>query len=556
LELRDYQQKALDGIHTEFKSNDSTLLVLPTGTGKTVVFSHLTRDYVDKGRVMLLAHREELVNQGWRHLRDITSLEPDIEMADYRVNEFSQFKSDIVVGSIQTQVSGRRGYERMQKFDPNEFSLLIIDEAHHSAAKSYRKVIDYYRRNKNLKVLGATATPDRADEKALGQIFDSVAFDYEIVDAIDDGWLVPITQQSVVVDGLDYSGIRTTAGDLNGKDLAAVLEFEETLHGFVGPILELSGDRKTLIFAASIAHAERICEILNRHKPKSAEWVHGKTPKEERRDLWPRYAGSDFQYLVNVGVTTEGFDEPSIEIIAICRPTKSRALFGQMIGRGTRTLPKVVDDCAGAEARKLAIAASAKPCVEILDFVGNAGRHKLITPSDILGGKYEDDVIDWAKQLAIKESAGKPVDVAEALEKAERQVALLKQQEAERKRRKQLTFKAKYSTAKVNPFTVLDMTPWRERAWHKDRPPSDKQVALLEKMGVDIKGLSFTHASQIIGRLIQRRKEDKASYKMVKVLQRAGYENAEDMSVAEAKEQIGVLANNNWKRPARQIAAR
>jgi superfamily II DNA or RNA helicase len=210
----------------------------------------------------------------------------------------------------------------MQKFDPNEFSLLIIDEAHHSAAKSYRKVIDYYRRNKNLKVLGATATPDRADEKALGQIFDSVAFDYEIVDAIDDGWLVPITQQSVVVDGLDYSGIRTTAGDLNGKDLAAVLEFEETLHGFVGPILELSGDRKTLIFAASIAHAERICEILNRHKPKSAEWVHGKTPKEERRDLWPRYAGSDFQYLVNVGVTTEGFDEPSIEIIAICRPTR------------------------------------------------------------------------------------------------------------------------------------------------------------------------------------------------------------------------------------------
>ena len=117
----------------------------------------------------------------------------------------------------------------MSKFDPQRFGVLIIDEAHHATSPTYRRVIDYYRTNPALKVLGVTATPDRADEEALGQVFQSVAFDYEVLDAIHDGWLVPIEQQMVHVEGLDYSSIRTTAGDLNGGDLAAVLEAEKNL---------------------------------------------------------------------------------------------------------------------------------------------------------------------------------------------------------------------------------------------------------------------------------------------------------------------------------------
>jgi superfamily II DNA or RNA helicase len=319
--LRPYQSKALEGIHEQLEQNNSTLLVMATGVGKTVVFSRLAKEYMDLGRIMVLAHREELVSQALLRLRDITGCEADVEMADYRANSYGAFRSRLVISTIQTQIAGP-GKGRMGKFDPDEFSLLIIDEAHHSAAKSYRRVIDYYRQNPNLKVLGVTATPDRADELALGRIFESVAYEYDIKEGVDDGWLVPIRQQSVFVEGLDYSTVRTTAGDLNGADLARVLEFEETLHGIAAPIVELTGDRRTLIFAASLAQAERLTEILNRHKPESARWVHGGTPKEARRALFPAYAAGEFQFLVNVGVATEGFDEPGIEVVAMARPTK------------------------------------------------------------------------------------------------------------------------------------------------------------------------------------------------------------------------------------------
>jgi len=277
---RPYQTEALDGIRSAFQQHDSALLVMATGLGKTITFSELSGEFMSLGRIMVLAHREELISQAYDKLLKITGCAPDVEMADYRANAYGVFRSQVVVSTIQTQISGMGGKGRMSKFDPDEFSLLIIDEAHHSAAKSYRRVIDYYRQNPKLKVLGVTATPDRADEKALGQIFESVAYEFDIRAGVDAGWLVPIRQQSVYVNGLDYSNIRTTAGDLNGKDLARVLEFEEALHGIASPTIELCGDRKALVFAASLAQAERLTEILNRHKDGSARWVHGGTPKD------------------------------------------------------------------------------------------------------------------------------------------------------------------------------------------------------------------------------------------------------------------------------------
>ena len=548
--LRPYQQEALDGIYNQLDEHSSSLLVMATGLGKTIVFSHAVREFMQFGRIMVLAHREELIGQAWRKLKAITGHEPDTEMAEYRANTYGAFLSKIIVGTIQTQVAGRSGKGRMTKFNPDEFSLLIIDEAHHSAAKSYRRVIDYYRQNSNLKVLGVTATPDRADERALGQIFESVAFEYDIIDGIADGWLVPISQQSVYVQGLDYSSIRTTAGDLNGADLARVLEFEEMLHGVAYPTLELTGDIKTLIFAASLAQAERLTEIINRHKPGSAKWVHGGTPKEERRALFPAYAAGEFQYLVNVGVTTEGFDEPGIEIVVMARPTKSRSLYAQMVGRGTRTLPGVIDYIESPEARKEAIAESGKPSLEVIDFVGNAGRHRLITSADILGGRYDDEIVVRAKRNAEKKSADKnlPVDVIDELKLAEWELEKEKRESAEAERRKHLKLRAQYSTAKINPFDVYGIEPWRERAWHKGRQPTEKQIAFLAKSGVDIAGLSFTHAQQLIKRIIENREQGKCSYKQAKVLQRFGYET--EVSFEQASEIISELAKNGWKRTA------
>lgn len=540
---RPYQIEAIKAIHKSLKSVDSALMVMATGLGKTFAFAMLALDFLPSGRVMVLAHREELIFQAYQKLHDVTGIEPGVEMGNYHIQEQSQ----LVVSSIQTQIAGMDGRGRMTKFNPHEFSLIVIDEAHHSCAKSYRRVIDYYRQNPNTKILGVTATPDRADEEALGKVFEDVAYEYDIRDAIVDGWLVEIRQSEVVVEGLDFSQIRTTAGDLNGADLATVLEHEEALHEIATPTVELVGDRKALVFAASVAQAERLTEIINRHKSGSAKFVTGTTDKDKRRRLFSEFACKDFQFLVNVGVATEGFDDPGIDCVVMARPTKSRSLYAQMTGRGTRPLPGVVDGLETPQQRKEALRNSDKPFVEVIDFVGNSGRHKLITSADILGGNYDDKIVERAKEKAREKEL--PCDVIDELEQAQREIEAERREARERTMREKLTARAKYSTATVNPFDVLDITPWRQKKWIKDKPPTQKQLITLHKAGVPTNGLSFTHASQLIDQIFKRRESGICTYKQAKLLNRYGYHNCHDFTFRQASELIDTIAQNGWKRP-------
>lgn len=549
MKLRDYQQEAVQKTLDSFQTNQAVLLVLATGLGKTVIAGHVADAFKDHGRILLLAHREELIFQGQATLERVTGARSEIEMADSWAGKSALWGgAKVVCSTIQTQTAGRDG-GRMQRFSPSEFSLVIVDEAHHATAASYRKVIDYYRQNPSLRILGLTATPDRADEAALGEVFDDVAYEYDIADGIADGWLVPVTQTSVHVEGLDYSAIRTTAGDLNGADLAEVLEFEGNLHGMATPILDFCGDAKALIFTASVAQAERMAEILNRHKRESAEFVCGATPKEYRRGLFERYAAGQFQYLVNVDVATEGFDEPGIQHIVVARPTKSRAKYAQMLGRGTRPLPGIVDGVDTADARKALISLSDKPALNVLDFVGNAGRHKLIHPSDILGGRYSDEIVELANRNV--ERAGKPADVTSELVKAEREIEKRRRTREEAARRAKIRVASRYSMSQVNPFDVLDVVPCREPGWHVGRLATERQKAAIQKFGVDVpEGLSFTHAGQLIDRLIKRAQAGRATYKQSKLLKRYGYD-PETMTFAQASETITAIAANGWKAVAR-----
>ena len=358
MNLRPFQSTCVEAVTAQLRSGSSTLVVLPTGTGKTVIFSHVAKDFIPRGRVMVLAHRLELVEQAAAKIHAITGIAPEIEMADRWSKEDGGFfgKPPIVVSSIQTQNAETRGAGRMSRFDPAEFSLLIIDEAHHATAKSYRCVIDYYRQNADLKLFGCTATPDRADEEALGQVFDSVAFEYSILSAVNDGWLVPIRQRIVNVANLDFSAVRTTAGDMNGKDLADVLEEEEHLHGIADPLFREAGSRTTLVFAVTVKQAERLSEILNRHEAACSMAVSQHTPDFMRREIFENFADGKFRFLVNVGIATEGYDCPRISCVALARPTKSRSLYAQMIGRGTRPLAGLLDSIGEADGRRLAIA--------------------------------------------------------------------------------------------------------------------------------------------------------------------------------------------------------
>lgn len=552
MELRPYQQEAYDCTIAKLEECNSALCVMATGLGKTIYFAHIVKHFRDKGRIMVLAHREELIYQARDKMHAVTGVQAEVEMAQEWASSNLFYRTDIVVSTVQTQIAGGEG-GRMQRFKPDDFSLLVIDEAHHAPADTYKRIIEYYRRNPDLKVLGVTATPDRHDKKAMGQIFEEVAYEYGMEDGINDGWLVDIEQISKFLQTLDYSQVRSMAGELNGKDLAKVLEHEEIVHAFVDGIMDGAGDRKTLVFAASVVQAELMAEIFNRssRKPGSARYVTGTTPKEIRRAMFKDFSAGEFQYLVNVGVLTEGYDEPGIGCVALARPTKSRPLYGQMIGRGARVLEELdIDQYDDEVERKAAIAASNKPRLLVLDFVGNAGKHNLVTVADILGGKYDDDVVELAAQNAAEKSAktGKPADVASELQQAEREIAKRASMREDAVWRDKVLLRAKFSSAKINPFNVLDINPVRELPWHKGRQPSQKQMAFLNKNGVDIDGMSYTHIKQTIDAIFKRIENGEPSYRQTKQLMKRGIDTTK-ITFEQAGKMMGELQRNRWQTP-------
>lgn len=543
MNLRPYQRDASDCVVSEWTTVGSTLVVMPTGLGKTILFADLIRRMFPK-RAMVIAHREELIFQAVDKIKRTTGLSAEIEMADHRVEQDGLFGGPhVIVSTVQTHTAGGDGGGRMGKFTPEDFGLLIIDEAHHACAGTYKRVIDYYRQNPDLRVLGVTATPDRADEEALGQIFESVAYDYEILDAIHQGWLVPINQQLVSVGELDYSGIRTTAGDLNGADLAKVLEQEKILHGIASPAVEIIGDRHALVFTGSVAQAEALCEIFNRHHPKMAEWVCGKTAKDDRRAILARFATGETQVVCNCGVLTEGFDDPGVEVIIMARPTKSRALYAQMIGRATRPLPGIVDGPETAEERCAAIAASPKPCCLVVDFVGNAGRHKLMTSADILGGKVSDEVVEAATLHARK--TGKPCRMDELIESEEKRITE-ERKAAEEARRARLVVGAKWTTQTISPFDAFGLHPVKSRGWDVDKSLTEKQQAVLLKQGIDPGQLTYAEGRQVLNEMFRRWNENLCSYKQARILRKYGYPT--DCTRDAASKILDQLKVNGWRK--------
>lgn len=512
---------------------------MPTGTGKTQVFVSIG-DRQQYGRVLVLAHRDELINQARDRITQMVGERPDVEKAEQRADRNPWWRTKFVVSSIQTQNAGNG--RRMKRFDPKEFSLVIVDEAHHAVAASYQKVLEHYRQNDAIKILGVTATPDRTDELALGKIFRSVAWNYELQSAIEDGWLVPIRPNMVHINGLELSDVHTLGGDFNLGELEQVLSYERPLHGMCDATIQLAGDRKTMMFCASVPHAERCMEIVNRHKPGHAQMVSAKTPMELRRQIISDFSAGSFQFMVNVGVFTEGYDEPGIRVISMCRPTKSRSLYTQMVGRGTRVLPELPINETDAAGRRNLIAGSDKPHLEIYDFVGNSGRHKLVTAVDILGGNYEDAVVERAKEQA--EGADGAIDIDHELAAAEEYIRKTR----ERDLRQKIKVNAKYSVTSLDPYDILGVTKPAAKGWNTGRPVSDKMSEFLRNKGVDPTLMTFDEAKGMVGKLIERTSHGWCTFKQAKTLRRFGYE-PKGIRFSEASRLIDQIAGNGWRRP-------
>lgn len=524
LVLRGYQAEACNAIAEKLAHFRSTLLCSATGTGKTVIIAETCRRQRDNamggggnnGRVLVLAHREELIQQACDKIQRFVGLSTAVEMGNRRVDTL--YRPDVVVGSVQT-LSNKA---RRERFSPDEFDLIIVDEAHHATAKTYRSVLDYFT---GAKVFGVTATPDRMDGTGLGEVFQSVAFVYEIRDAIQDGWLVPVKQRTVTVESLDLSRVHDAKnGDLNEDELEQELLQDQVLHEMAVPTIELAKERKTIVFTTSVKHAMALADVMNNYRGGCAVAVSGGSSKDARASALQSFTSGNVQFLVNCSLFTEGFDAPEISCVSIARPTKSRALYAQMVGRGTRILGKDYTESV----------ANGKSDVIVLDLVGNAGKHSLVNCADILDGNKDANVRAKALDL-IKKNPDK--SVLEALDEADRWLL----DEARRK----VQYTARYNVSEVDPFVVLGASN-RAGRWG-GIAATDKQVDTLKRNGIDASEFDKGQASALIDKIVERSHNNLCTYKQARLLARHGLNP--DVSFAAARRAIDAIAANNWKVP-------
>ncbi len=519
MELRPYQSEAKAAVLAEWdeKNVDRTLLVLPTGCGKTIVFSDITADRVSKGnRVLILAHRGELLDQAADKLYKSTGLKCAVEKAEetclgswYRV----------VVGSVQSLQRDKR----LSRFAPDYFDTIIIDEAHHCLSEGYQRVLGYF---SSAKVLGVTATPDRGDRRNLGQVFDSLAYEYTLPKAIKEGYLSPIKAMTIPLK-LDLTGVGTQNGDYKVGDLGNALD--PYLYQIADEMAKVCKDRKTVVFLPLVKTSQKFRDILNEKGFNAAE-VNGNST--DRAEVLQAFSDGKYNVLCNSMLLTEGWDCPSVDCIIVLRPTKVRSLYSQMVGRGTRL-------CEG------------KDHLLLLDFLWHTEKHELCHPAHLICEDAEVAEI-MTKNLEEQSENGCPVDIEEAMEQAEsdavaqREEALAKVLEEMKKRKRSLVDPLQYEMS-IQDSDLMNYTP--SFGWEMS-PPSAEQIAKLEKFGIfpDEVG-NAGKASLILDKLAKRREAGLTTPKQIRFLEGRGFQHVGTWEFDAASKLINRIAASNWKIP-------
>lgn len=512
-ELRPYQQQARDHIHAEWENGHTrTLLVLPTGTGKTIVFASVAADQVRAGdRVLILAHRGELLEQAADKLQRSTGLVSAVEKAESTCLD-SWFR--VVVGSVQTL----QRTARLERFPQDYFGTIIIDEAHHAITDGYRRILDYF---DHAKVLGVTATPDRGDMRNLGEVFDSLAFEYKLTDAIRDGYLCRILAQTIPLK-LDITDVGFTSGDYSLGQLGTALD--PYLEQIAAEMAQRCKGRKTVVFLPLIKTSQKFRELLNAHGFRAAE-VNGQSA--DRREVLADFDAGKYNMLCNSMLLTEGWDCPSVDCVVVLRPTKVRSLYSQMVGRGTRLAPGKTD-------------------LLLLDFLWMTDKHELCRPADLV---CEDRAV--ARQMTENlAQTGCPEDIEQAAVQAgedvvaQREEALAKQLAEQRRKKARLVDPLQYEMS----IQAEDLAGYVPAFGWEAGPPSAEQSAALEKMGILPDAVeSAGKASLLLDRLNKRRAEGLTTPKQIRVLERYGFQSVGTWSFDAAKHMIDRIAAQGWR---------
>lgn len=516
MDLRPYQREAEAAILGEWDAGIlRTLLVLPTGCGKTIVFSKVIEDRVRAGdRVLVLAHRGELLEQAADKLAQATGLRCATEKAEesclgswYRV----------VVGSVQSLMRDKR----LSRFAHDYFQTIVVDEAHHVLSDGYQRVLNHFC---DARVLGVTATPDRGDMRNLGQCFQSLAYEYSLPKAIRDGFLSPIKALTIPLK-LDLTGVGVQSGDFKAGDLGTALD--PYLEQIADEMERYCFDRKTVVFLPLVKTSQKFRDILNRHGFQAAE-VNGTS--DDRAQILRDFDAGKYNVLCNSMLLTEGWDCPSVDCIVVLRPTKVRSLYSQMVGRGTRLF-------------------RGKDHLLLLDFLWHTERHELCHPANLIC-ENEDVARKMTENI---EAAGCPVDIEEAEQKAsedvvaQREEALAKQLHKMRRREQQLVDPLQFEMS----IQAQDLTGYVPAFGWEMGPPSDAQKNALEKLGILPDQIENAgKAKLLLDRLSTRREAGLTTPKQIRLLERRGFQHVGTWSFDHARHLIDRIAANGWKIPA------
>lgn len=515
MELRPYQEQAKQAIHREWsEGKQRTLLVLPTGCGKTIVFAKLIEDLVRRGeRVLILAHRGELLDQAADKIAAATGLGCGVEKAELSCKD-ELFR--VVVGSVQTLMREKR----LLSFPRDYFHTLIVDEAHHCLADSYRRVIDHFG---GSKLLGVTATPDRGDMRELGEVFNSLAFEYSLPRAIRDGYLVPIKALTIPLQ-LDISGVGQSAGDYQASALGAALD--PYLEQIADVMLEHCRDCKSVVFLPLIATSQRFCELLKAKGMRAVE-VNGES--RDRAEILKRFDAWDSGVLCNAMLLTEGWDCPSVDCIVPLRATRIRSLFAQMVGRGTRLH-------------------SGKDHLLLLDFLWTTSRLALCRPASLVSTNAEVE----AQATEAINAAGGPVDLIEAEEQAEgdcvaeRERALAEKLHAMRRRKQKLVDPIQFEMS-IGAEDLSAYVP--SFGWETD-PVSVEQAMALEKSGLLPDSVENAGKAKLVLDTLQKRRDSGlTTAKQIRFLEQKGFEHVGKWEFDAARRLIDRIAGNGWRTP-------
>lgn len=512
-ELRPYQQQARERIHAEWENGHArTLLVLPTGTGKTIVFASVAADQVRAGdRVLILAHRGELLEQAADKLQRSTGLVSAVEKAESTCLD-SWFR--VVVGSVQTL----QRTARLERFPQDYFGTIIIDEAHHAITDGYRRILDYFG---SAKVLGVTATPDRGDMRNLGEVFDSLAFEYKLTDAIKEGYLCKIMAQTIPLQ-LDITSVTMSGGDYAVGDLGTALD--PYLEQIAAEMARRCKSRKTVVFLPLIKTTQKFRDLLNTYGFRAAE-VNGQS--DDRRQVLADFDAGKYNVLCNSMLLTEGWDCPSVDCVVVLRPTKVRSLYSQMVGRGTRLSPGKTD-------------------LLLLDFLWMTDKHELCRPADLV---CEDRTVARQMTEHLAET-GCPEDIEEAAAQAsedvvaQREEALAKQLEEQRRKKAKLVDPLQYEMS----IQAEDLAGYVPAFGWEAGPPSEQQTAALEKQGILPDAVeSAGKAALLLDRLNKRRDEGLTTPKQIRCLEKYGFQHVGTWSFEAARHMIDRIAAQGWR---------